>query len=66
MNEEWAGAVADAARLEAAHPEWTARPVRSRGGVRIEAWRDPGTEGLCAAVGTAGEVRAALERVPQI
>ena len=55
---EWAAAILQAGRLQAAYPGWTIRPVRRRDGTGLEAFRDQ--PGLCSLTGTAAEVRAAL------
>jgi hypothetical protein len=55
---EWLIAAMCAEQLEADHPGWHVRPVRRRDGTGVEAIRDE--DGLCALIGSASEVRAAL------
>ena len=62
---EWQRAAADAALIACEHPDWTVCPVRLWHGPGIAAERDPAAEGICAAVGTADEVRRALAEVPR-
>jgi hypothetical protein len=58
---QWRQAARAAGQLGADYPEWVVRPVRRHQGPGVEAWRVRDSEGTCAAVGTASEVRAVLE-----